>query len=219
MTDFDKNNYQVIKNLISKDLSFFLFTYLFLKRNVAKILIDTKKIDTSVEYFGTFGDPQAPGTYSHYSDIAMETVLFLTKEKIEKNINKNLIETYTYTRLYKKGDVLKRHKDRFSCEISATLNLGGDPWSIFIEPDPSKGKMTDNSYITENTKGIEVNLEPGDALIYRGCLCEHWREPFKGEHCGQVFLHYNDASSKDANENIYDKRPHLGLPSIFKKYN
>ena len=29
----------------------------------------------------------------------------------------------------KKGDVLHRHKDRYSCEISTTVNLGGDsPW-------------------------------------------------------------------------------------------
>jgi hypothetical protein len=38
-----------------------------------------------------------------------------------------LYPAYTYTRLYKKGDELKRHKDRFSCEISTTMNLGGDP--------------------------------------------------------------------------------------------
>ena len=35
--------------------------------------------------------------------------------------------------LYKQGDELKRHKDRPSCEISTTLNLGGDPWPIFID--------------------------------------------------------------------------------------
>ena len=34
----------------------------------------------------------------------------------------------------KPGDVLHRHKDRFSCEISTTLNLGGDPWPIHLEP-------------------------------------------------------------------------------------
>ena len=33
----------------------------------------------------------------------------------------------------KKVMILKRHKDRPSCEISTTLNLGGDPWPIFID--------------------------------------------------------------------------------------
>ena len=36
----------------------------------------------------------------------------------------NLKPTYSYWRLYKTGDVLKRHKDRPSCEVSTTLCLG-----------------------------------------------------------------------------------------------
>ena len=35
---------------------------------------------------------------------------------------------------------LKRHKDRFSCEISTTMNLGGDPWPIYLEPSGEVGK-------------------------------------------------------------------------------
>jgi len=54
-------------------------------------------------------------------------------------------------------------------------------------------------------------------LVYRGNLLEHWRESFEGENCGQVFLHYNDIKTKGAQENIYDRRMHLGLPAWFKK--
>ena len=79
------------------------------------------------------------------------------------------------------------------------MNLGGDEWSIYLEPN------------------IEVNLKPGDMLMYRGCDVEHWREPFKGENCGQVFLHYNDASGKDSEKNKYDGRPMIGLPAYFKQ--
>ena len=64
---------------------------------------------------------------------------------------------------------------------------------------------------------IKVNLKPGDMLMYRGCELEHWREPFKGKDCGQVFLHYNDSSGKDAKTNKFDGRPMIGLPSYFKK--
>jgi hypothetical protein len=118
---------------------------------------------------------------------------------MEKKSGVKLIETYSYARIYKKGDELKRHKDRYSCEISTTMNLGGDEWSIYVEPD------------------IEINLKPGDMLMYRGCELEHWREPFEGQDCGQVFLHYNDASSKDAEQNKYDTRPILGLPAYFRQ--
>ena len=68
-----------------------------------------------------------------------------------------------------------------------------------------------------NNKGILVNLKPGDMLVYRGMELEHWREEFQGDNCVQVFLHYNDQKSKDADKNINDTRPHLGLPSWFKK--
>ena len=145
---------------------------------------------------------------------------------MEKKSGIKLIPTYSYARIYKTGDVLKRHKDRFSCEISTTLNLGGDDWPIFISPKDNVG-APDGKTITaaSNAKGIKVTLEPGDMLMYRGCILEHWREVFTGKDCGQVFLHYNDANSKDliggktAEENKFDGREHLGLPSPFKTNN
>ena len=42
---------------------------------------------------------------------------------MEKIQNLKLNPTYSYARIYKTGDILHRHKDRFSCEISTTLNL------------------------------------------------------------------------------------------------
>ena len=40
---------------------------------------------------------------------------------------------------------------------------------------------------------------------------------FKGKECVQVFLHYNDKKTPGSKENMFDKRPHLGLPSWFKR--
>ena len=54
-------------------------------------------------------------------------------------------------------------------------------------------------------------------LIYKGNELEHWREKFNGENCGQVFLHYNDLNTENSKENIFDKRPHLGLPVFLRK--
>jgi len=66
--------------------------------------------------------------------------------------------------------------------------------------------------------GIKVDLKPGDMLIYQGCEVEHWRDAFPGKDCGQVFLHYNDRTKKQAKENLYDTRPFLGLPAWFKNF-
>jgi hypothetical protein len=53
-------------------------------------------------------------------------------------------------------------------------------------------------------------------LIYRGCDLEHWREPFEGETCGQVFLHYNNEDSDIEGQKLYDGRICLGLPQGFR---
>ena len=196
---FKQDKYQIIKNAISKELADFCYQYFLNKRRVARHLFDEKYISQFTEYFGVWNDPQIPETYSHYADIVMETLLQKVKPIMEKEAGVKLIETYSYARIYKKGDELKRHKDRPSCEISTTMNLGGNPWPIYLEPD------------------IKLTLESGDMLMYRGCELEHWREPFEGEDCGQVFLHYNAASGKYAKQHKFDGRPMIGLPSYFKQ--
>ena len=201
---FKKNKYLILRGVISEQLADFIYKYFKNKKDVARYLFDEKFISPFTEYFGVWNDEQAPNTYSHYSDIAMETLLKELKPIIQKKIDLKLSETYSYARLYKKGDILERHKDRYSCEISSTLNLGGDTWSIYIDPT---GKT--------NQAGIKIDLKPGDMLVYSGCDLEHWREEFKGKDCCQVFLHYNKDKNK---QNYLDTRPLLGLPAYFKGY-
>ena len=202
---FKKNRYTIIKKVISPEIANFVYEYFLLKRKVAKTLFDTRFISPFTEYWGTWNDKQVPETYSHYSDVAMETLLTKVKPIMEKTTGLKLYPAYSYARIYKKGDELKRHKDRFSCEISTTMNLGGDDWPIYLEPSGEEGM-----------KGIKVDLKPGDMLVYSGCELEHWREKFKGKECVQVFLHYNNRKTKGAKENMFDTRPHLGLPNWFK---
>jgi len=215
--NFEKNNYIVIKNAISKELTKFIYDYFILKEEVLKTLIQSKYISQSEDMHGVFGDEQVPNVFAIYSDINAEILLKNLKKKLEKHTKLKLIENYSYARIYKKGSELKRHKDRFSCEISTTLNIGGDIWPIFIEPNTKKGKTINGKYVSDNTKGVKVVLNPGDMLIYKGNILEHWREPFDGEICCQIFLHYNNIYTPGAKENIFDKRPHLGLPNYFNK--
>ena len=215
---FKKNGYTIIKKAIDPKIADFVYKYFLLKRQVARTMFDTKYISPFTEYWGVWNDQQVPETYSHYGDVAMDTLLTEVKPVMEKETGLKLIETYAYARIYKKGDVLHRHKDRFSCEISTTMNLGGDDWPIFIATKESDGSTAkDGSYKPSKAKGIKVTLNPGDMLVYRGNILEHWREAFKGKDCGQVFLHYNNAKTKGSKQNQFDKRPHLGLPSWFKK--
>mgnify|MGYP000558836532 FL=1 len=202
----EMKNYKIINNAISKELAGFIYDYFLIKRRVARKLFDDGYISPDTPDFGVWTDKQIPNTYSHYADIVMETLLEKIKPVMEENTGLKVLPTYTYARIYKKGDILKRHKDRPSCEISTTINLGGDSWPIYLEPSGEKGK-----------EGVKVNLNPGDMLIYRGCELEHWREAFEGDNCGQVFLHYNEANSPEGQKNIYDGRPFIGLPQQYKK--
>ena len=86
------------------------------------------------------------------------------------------------------------------------MNLGGDPWPIFINPNQDEGHTKGphvgvhkiQEYVPSNSPGVKVELEPGDMLIYSGCDLEHWREPFEGNNNAQVFLHYNNKSEPNA---------------------
>jgi hypothetical protein len=203
---FKKNKYKVLRKAISPDIANFVYTYFLNKRTVARYFFDQKWISPFTTEWGIWNDDQVPNTYSHYGDVAMETLLAKLNPTMEKETGYKLHPTYSYARIYKTGDVLHRHKDRYSCEVSTTLHLGGDPWPIYLDPTGKTGQA-----------GIKVDLEPGDMLIYSGCEIEHWRDAFSGKDCGQVFLHYNNAKKKTAKENKFDRRPMLGLPSSFKK--
>jgi hypothetical protein len=204
---FKKNKYKVLRGAISQGLASFVYSYFIKKRQVARFLFDQKYISPFTDYWGVWNDEQVPNTYSHYSDTVMETLLEALRAKMEKETGYKLNETYSYARIYKTGDVLHRHKDRYSCEVSTTLHLGGDPWPIYLDPTGKKGQA-----------GIKVELEPGDMLLYSGCDLEHWREAFSGKDCAQVFLHYNDAKKKTAKANKFDGRPFLGLPAWYKGF-
>ena len=209
--------YQVIKNAVSYELANFIFNYFLLKRDATDFMYKNNIIHDN-GMFGTWTDQQVPNTYSHYADQVMETLLVKMLPVMAKETGLELIPTYSYARIYKKGDILKRHKDRPSCEISTTLNLGGAPWPIFIDGTGSDNIIDEekNIHKPDAPKGTKVLLEVGDMLVYSGCELEHWREPFEGDICGQVFLHYNHVNGPFANKNMFDGRPKLGLPSFAK---
>jgi len=209
------NKYQVIKNAISYDLANFIFNYFLLKRDAVKYMYDNN-ITYDNGMLGTWTDQQIPNTYSHYADHVMETLLMKTLPVMQKETGLELVPTYSYARAYKKGDILKRHKDRPSCEISTTIHLGGDQWSIFIDPTGSNNVIDEykNIHKPDAPQGVKVDLDIGDMLVYSGCELEHWREQFQGDVCVQVFLHYNHVNGQFAEKNKFDKRPLLGIPPI-----
>ena len=211
------NKFQVIKNAVPYELANFIFNYFLLKRDAVDFMYKNN-ITYDNGSLGTWTDKQVPNTYSHYADMVMETLLMKVLPKMQQETGLQLVTTYSYARIYKRGDILRRHKDRPSCEISTTLNLGGNPWPIFIDGTGADNVIDEYKNIVKPgaPEGTKVLLDVGDMLVYSGCELEHWREPFDGDICGQVFLHYNHVNGPFAEKNKFDGRPMLGLPSFVK---
>lgn len=189
-----ENRYQLLPNLISKEHASFLQDYLKIKK-AAHIEMRKKNIISEFDQrFGFWGDGQVPGldTFMLYGDAAFDLTADVVRKKIQTYVDKPLHTTYSYARLYVTGDELKKHVDRASCEVSASINLGGDAWPL---------------YIMSNKEKIKVDLDPGNAVVYYGKELEHWRERFEGKECSQLFIHYSYDSAQE-----YDKRGALGTP-------
>lgn len=141
-------------------------------------------------------DDTSPGALSAPGDVFMDGLLVDLLPTAELVSGLRLFPTFSYFRVYHRGDILERHTDRPSCEIGLTLCLGyraEKPWPIMIEC----------------VDGIaSVELAPGDAVLYRGIECAHWRDSLDGDRVAQVILNYVDQNGPYA-EWKYDKRPAL----------
>jgi len=211
------NKYQVIKGAVNYELANFIFNYFLLKRDAVSFMYQNN-IHSQSPILGSWTDEQIPNTYSCYGDFVMDTLLVKMLPVMKKETGLDLVPTYSYSRLYKNGDTLHRHKDRPSCEISTTINLGGEPWPIFIDSTGANNVINERQNLVKPNapEGTEVLLNVGDMLVYSGCELEHWRKPFEGDVCGQVFLHYNHVDGPFAEKNKFDGRPMLGVPSGIK---
>ena len=125
------------------------------------------------------GDSQCPNSKSPmYSSLIFDTLLEKAWPYVEGIVGEPLWPTYSYARLYRKGDILENHIDRESCEVSLTLQLGRShhyAWPIYM------GKK-------------RYDLAEGEGVIYSGCEIPHWRNecdpPDETYYSGQVFLHF-----------------------------
>lgn len=122
-------------------------------------------------------DGQAPKSPAVYNFLPFVRLMVEKVPQVSALCGEPVLPTYAYGRIYKHGEVLKRHRDRDACEISWTLNLAQDAdWPIFIQKP--------------NGEEVGLNLQPGDAIMYLGCDADHWREQFAGQNFVQVFIHY-----------------------------
>lgn len=153
----------------------FVFVPNFIKVELANSLFQSYK---NCKEISDWGDNQTPDSSHSIANFREFLELLCAKNmEVASLVGEMVFPTYTYARIYKKGNVLEKHTDRPECEISLTIHLQGDKeWPIYMEKP--------------NGEVVGVVLNQGDAVLYLGCDTPHWRNAYDGEEYGQVFLHY-----------------------------
>lgn len=190
MTNFEDTKVVFVKNFIDAQGIKTISTYMEYALN-QKIMVRGKDNVTT--------------SYYRYGDPLIETVLANALPDVEEITGRSLHPTYSFARVYIKGDALTPHVDRPACEYSVTVNVAtvGEPWPIWVEV-PGK-------------ESVSFTLEPGDALVYKGCEVKHWREEATGTKINaQFMLHYVDQAGPHASFK-WDKRPSLGASETLRR--
>jgi len=165
-----QNNYVLVPSFISKEQANFL---------AEEFQKHCKKFNTK-----NVLDP-SPHINSVLNWLPFIKLLVQKIPEVSKIVGEDVLPSYTYSRWQTKGHNLPRHRDRPACEISLSINLKKDKdWSFWIQK-PSNEE-------------VEINLNPGDAILYLGCQADHWRHEFCGNEHVQVFLHYVRANGPKA---------------------
>jgi hypothetical protein len=171
----ETNNYLLIEDFISSDKAANLYTQF------------NQHLYDFPELFST--DKQCPKSQAIYNfrpflELLIEKIPFITTL-----MNEPMLPTYCYSRIYKNDEVLTKHTDRGACEVSITVHLGNDgiSWPIY--------------FTKPNGEVASAELKPGQAVIYLGCISEHWRDKYEGKRYGQAFLHY--VKSRGPNSKFY----------------
>jgi hypothetical protein len=142
---------------------------------------------------------QAASKLFYYADPLIEALMLACKAGVEEVTGKELLPTYSYSRVYQPGEELAPHTDRPSCEVSVTVNIA------------TKGEISPIYMQYAENATEEHFLSPGDAVVYKGCEAKHWRKPLhSGQLNVQFMLHYVDKNGPNT-EFIKDKRPAYGM--------
>jgi hypothetical protein len=97
--------------------------------------------------------------YNFYCDYL--SIMFHSKITpfVSKILNKELIPSFCFTRMYFEGSKLNFHKDRPSCEIILSHCHYGKPWKIYVEEEAFMTE-TGTSICYEGNKNVHGRITP-----------------------------------------------------------
>ncbi|MFL6845581.1 MAG: hypothetical protein ACJ8ER_11955 [Allosphingosinicella sp.] len=147
----------------------------------------------------------------HYKPLAY--FLWGLTPAVSALVGRELLPTYDYFRIYRRGDVCRVHSDRPSCEhsLSLTLDYSDDrAWELEVgrarHDEPSA--RVDEDWGGEPFTSLAMN--PGDAVLYRGVEHRHGRvTPNPNGWSAHLFLHWVDREGP-WREHAFDGQPEPG---------
>ncbi len=110
MNEFQKNGHLFVKDFIDPSLCKITEDYVQYKSKTTGLAFNNEP---------TF----IPESMTFYADNLTEAILKNSLPKMEELTGLSLIPTYSFLRLYKRGDKLPKHKDRMGCQIAVSLNI------------------------------------------------------------------------------------------------
>ena len=156
-----KQKYKYVKNMLSQDIINFLSNF----------SLQNNEIDTEVR--------NSASLHSSQSEIYTQ-ILYHLHPIMEQETGLKLKPIYSFNRIYYGGSELKKHKDRASCEISASITLNYN--------------YENKNYWWPLCMGdMPIVIKTGDGVIYKGAEIDHWRPIFSQTENSwhhQLFIHY-----------------------------
>ena len=110
MTEFQENGFMVVKDFIDPTLCKITEDYVQYKSKTSGLAFNNEP---------TF----IPESMTFYADNLTEAILKNSLPKMEELLGLELIPTYSFLRLYKRGDKLPKHKDRMGCQVAVSLSI------------------------------------------------------------------------------------------------
>jgi hypothetical protein len=187
MSSFQNNGYIKVENLIDKQTTKTISQYFENKIRRGEWVAQSKLSGNEASKLWYYADP------------LIEIMLEQCQPAIEQHTGLLLEPTYSYSRVYQEGEELKPHTDREACEVSATISVAytGEICPIWMQ--------------YKNNDPVKCLLNPGDAVIYKGCETTHWRRPLlNGQLVVQFMLHYVAKNGPNVAYK-FDKRESLAL--------
>ncbi|BCV01230.1 MAG: hypothetical protein CM15mV41_0410 [Caudoviricetes sp.] len=153
---FVKDKYLYLPNFISYNRAGLL---------AEELISDANKYDWESDW------DVAPNCAAQYNPIGAAELLCEQIGKVGELVGEPVFPTYSFGRVYRRGDTLPKHTDRAACEISMTVHLYGD----------------EEWYFGCYEKKFSLNPV---MLYYTWAIVPHYRVEHTKVMVCKIFLHY-----------------------------